>query len=258
MTDEFTSHDPVSPVPQPQPQQASLTDRMIAVFTAPSQAMAAVAMKPAIWFPMLLLFALAAISMSASMHISMPQSMEAMGQYMPAEMQGEFGDSIDAYRDPSMGRRIWEGFKNGLNILIGFLLIPGSLLFLFMKLSGGKGKYGQSLAVVFWAGLIAFGLKSLVSWIILVLTESMRFATLNGVVFMSEFNPLSPLAVAAGLLGDPFFYWMLWVIVIGLAKVHGVPRSKAATVVFAMHILLSVIMIGVTLVIQIFMGKLTG
>jgi hypothetical protein len=230
------------------PRSASLAQRFGDLVTAPTRAMADVALRPAWGLPMLLIFALMAVYTMATMHIIMPEQSEAMIEIYPPEMQDQAYAEIDKLTDPSPAQRIFQGLQSGLGIVLFAIMVPALLHHLFSRLSGGEGRLKQTLGVVYWSSLIVFGLKTVLAWIVVVVTGTGRWAGLSAQALLADQSPFNPLSVVASLFGDPFFYWTLWLVVVGLATVHRLSLGKAGIVVGAVHVLLSAMLVGLVLV----------
>ncbi len=85
-------------------------------------------------------------------------------------------------------------------------------------------------------------------------TGSVRATGLTVAALLGEANPQSLPVVAANLFGDPFVWWMLFVVVLGMAIAHKLTAARAATVVLVTYLLLAAIMMGFTLLGQLMSG----
>lgn len=210
---------------------ASLTDRAVQVIVAPAVAMRAVFDRPAWLAPLGVICLLVWLFTAFNVHIMMPESVERQLAHAPAAQVEMLEHQLDMFSDPPPWLR----------------LLTGLVLHSFLRLSEGKGKLRQTLGVVSWAGLIAYGLRTMLSWVIVAVTGSGTYAGLTAASLMSDANPSSVPFVVAGIYGDPFIYWMLWVVLIGVIVVHQLPRSRALIVVAATYVLLSIVPIAFTL-----------
>ena len=251
MTDNF---EPTPNTESPSP-PAPVSERFVDVFTAPVKAMQAVAERPAWVVPFLVLFAIVALYTAANVHIMVPEQTEMSLAFASNDQAAGLEQQIEMFLDPPLWLRLVAGIGAGLTVVIFTILIPGLLMHLFLKLSGGVAQVGQTIGVVFWSGLIAYGLRTILSWIIIVVTGSARHAGLTATSFIADPNPQSVPYVLAGLYGDPFVYWMMFVAVLGLAIVHRLDVARAAIVAVATYVLLSAIPIGFTLLGQAFSGN---
>ncbi len=249
MTDGFdATRDSQFATPPPPP---PLGGRFIDVVTAPAKAMAAVAAQPAWLVPASVLFALMFLYRAANVHVLVPAQLE-----MTLEAGGAGSEAIhaqmDLFTDPPVWLRVVSGLGAGFTVVVFSLLVPGLILHLFTRLSSGSAELKQTLGVVFWAGLIAYGLRTVLGWIVLVATGEARYAGLTAASFLHGVDPQSVLFSVAGLYGDPFMYWTLWVVAIGLATCHRLPLGRAVTVVAATYVLGSALPIGMAIISQAF------
>lgn len=244
--------DPMTPIPTPD--EPSLGERFVDVFTAPVKAMDAVAVRPAWVVPALVVFALMFVYTAVNMHIIMPAQTEMQLEHATDAQAAALETQLEMFTDPPVWLRVLVGLGAGLGVVLLGALVFGLVLHLFLKLSEGQGTVKHTLGIVYWSGLIAYGLKTLLSWIVVVLTGSMQMATLSAASLIPDPNPQSLSYVLAGLFGDPFVYWMLAVAVIGVSRVHLIPVVRAAVVVVATYVLLSAIPVGFTLLGQMVSG----
>ncbi len=243
---------PTGPVAAAPP---ALLDRVVKVFVAPSAAMGEVAERPAWLFPLALVCLTVWLFTSVSLHVIMPEQLERQLAFAEGARADALEQQLDMFSEPAAWLRVLVGLGSGLSATLFAILVPGLLLHLFLRLSEGQGTLRQTLGVVSWAGLIAYGLRSLLSWIIVIVTGSGAHAGLTAATLMPDADPSSIGYVAANLFGDPFVYWMLWVILIGVVRMHRLATSRAATVIVATYVLLSAVTIGFSLLGQALGGR---
>jgi len=246
------------PVPAQEEPGSSISERFTDVFTAPRRAMAGVARQPAWIIPFLVIFLLMALYAAANVQLITLAQQESMREFLPPGQEDVFEERLERYQDPSLALRLWQGIQTGLGTTFIALLVPAVVLFGFCRLSEGTGRFTPTLGVVFWAGLIMYGLKTLLSWIVLAVTGNVPLSLLSAQALLPQQNPLHPLYAAAGLLGDPFFWWMLWVVALGLARVHRIAEQRALVVVVATHGLFSAVLIGLIAVARWSMQRVAG
>ncbi len=227
------------------PASPTLADRFVDVFTSPRRAMNAVAQRPLWSVPFLVIFLLMSLYAAANVQLITLAQQESMSEFVAPGQEGLFAERLERYQDPSPALRTWQGIQTGLGTTFIALLVPAVVLFGFCRLSEGTGSVKGTLGVVFWAGLILYGLKTILGWILLVLTGDVSLAYLSLQSVLPVQNPMHPAFAAAGLLGDPFFWWMLYVIALGLARVHRLAERRALVVVLASHGLFSAVLIGI-------------
>ncbi len=246
------------PPSAPSPAGSPPAERFVDVFTQPRRAMDGVAERPLWSLPFLVIFLLMTLYAAANVQLITLAQQESMREFLPAGQEEIFEERLERYQDPSVPLRLWQGIQTGLGTTFIALLVPAVVLFGFCRLSEGTGSFKGTLGVIFWSGLIMYGLKTILGWVVLVATGNVALSYLSLQSFMPGQNPLHPLFAAAGLLGDPFFWWMLWVVALGLARVHRIAEQRALVVVLATHGLLSVVLIGITALARWGMTRLTG
>ncbi len=231
-----------------------VSERFVDVFTAPGKAMAAVAERPMWFLPLLVVFAIMSLYVAANINIIIPEVMERSIDNARGDQVEAMEKILDMFVDPPAWLRVVAGIAAGIFAVIFSITLPTLVVHMFLKLSGGVAVIGQTLGVTAWASLIVHGFRTLLSWIVIVVTGSAQNANLTAASLLPEYNPEAPLSVIANLYGDPFMYWALAVTILGLAKVHRLGLIPAATVVVATYVLLSIFPIGKALLDQ----KLAG
>ena len=247
-----------TPPPAPPPAGSPPAERFIDVFTQPRRAMDGVAQRPLWSLPFLVIFLLMMLYAAANVHLIVVDEYEGLRALMPAEQSETFEQMVEEVSDPTLSMRFRQGIYSALGVVFFWLLVPATALYGFCRLSEGVGSFHGTLGVIYWAGLIAFGLKTLLGWLVLVISGDVALSYLSLQSLLSERNPMNPLFFVAGLLGDPFFWWMLWVVALGLARVHRIAEQRALVVVLATHGLFSVVLIGITALARWGMMRLTG
>ena len=203
--------------------------------------------QPVWWVPALAIALILALYTAVNMHIIMPETFERQLEFASGDEAVVIEQQLEMFTDPAVWLRVLVGLGAGLFGGILTILLPTLVLHLFLKLSEGQGQLKQSLGVVFWASLIAYGWRTLVSWVIVVVTGSSHWANLTVTGFLADVNPQSLPMTLAQLYGDPFMYWTLAVAVLGLAMAHRLTLGRVAVVTVATYVLLSAIPIAATL-----------
>lgn len=233
------------------PPPLSLSERVVKVFVAPTVAMREVAARPAWLVPLGLVWLLIWVYTAANLHIILPEQTERQIAHAPDAQVEMLYEQLELFGDPPAWLRVLMGLGSGLSAALFAILLPGLVLHLFLRLSEGAGTARQTLGIVCWAGLIPYGLRTLLSWLIVGVTGSGVHAGLTAASLMPEGNPASLGHVIANLYGDPFVYWMLWVVLLGVMQVHRLAFNRALTVIVATYVLLSAVPIGFTLLGQV-------
>lgn len=251
----MTEHDPTTePMPSASQGSPTLGERITDVFVAPSRAMQAVADRPAWWFPALIVFVLMFLYTALNAHILMPAQTQMQLENAPPAQRDMLEEQLELFQDPPVWLRLISGIGAGFGVVILGGLIFAIITHMFLKLSEGQGRIGQTVGVVFWSGLIAYGLKTVLSWVVLVVSGSVTAASLTAAALLASPDPQSIGYVLASMFGDPFVWWMLVVSAIGMTFSHRIPFARAATVVGATFMLLSAVLVGFTLLGQAVSG----
>lgn len=231
----------------------SLGERITDVFVAPSKAMEATAHSPAWWLPALVAVVVVAAFTYVNVDTITPAQLEAQLESASGQQVEVLEQQLDMFADPPSWLRLISGAGAGIGVFLGGTIFA-LLCHLFLKLSEGQARVGQSMGVVFWAGLIAYGLKTILQWLVLVTTGSVKFMTLTLAVLLPGYDPGATPFLLAGFYGDPFVWWMLFVVVVGMARAHQLTARAAATVVLATYGLLTAVMIGIQVISKSFSG----
>jgi hypothetical protein len=225
----------------------TLGERITDVFVAPTRAMHAVARQPAWWLPALISFTVVALFTLVNVQELTLAQLEAQLETASGQQAEVLASQIELFEDPPAWLRAFSALGGGVGVVFGGLIFA-LFCHLFIRLSEGQGRLGQTVGVVFWAGLIAYAFKTLLAWIVLVVTGSVRLSSLSAAAFIGDGNPQSLPTLLGNLLGDPFVWWMLFVVMVGMAVAHKLAFARAATVVAATYLLLAAIMTGFSLV----------
>jgi hypothetical protein len=252
----MTDHQPTSPTDSAGPPAGSpsLGERISDVFVAPTRAMIATAANPAWWLPALIVFVIMFLFTAVNAHLLMPAQTEMQLQHASGAELEALEQQMAMFEDPPVWLRIVSGLGAGFGVTILGGMIFALIVHLFLRLSEGSGRLGQTVGVVFWSGLIAYGLKTVLAWVVLVVTGSAQAAGLTLASLFPDPDPQSLPYLLATLFGDPFVWWMLAVAVIGMACAHRLTWGRAATVVAATYVLLSAVLVGFNLLGQAVSG----
>lgn len=121
------------------------------------------------------------------------------------------------------------------------LLVAAMLWLVVGFLLGGRLRFGRAWALSCWAGLImlpASGVRTAVAWVL----ESYKAVHLGLGVLVPE--PETPSKLLTGLTAflealSPFTAWWLVVIILGAARLSGLPRGRVATAVVVTFLILA-------------------
>lgn len=221
----------------------NLGERITDVFVAPTRAMRAVADRPAWWLPALISFLVVAVFTLVNVQQVTIAQLEGQLETASGPQVEALEQQLSLFEDPPAWLRVFSGLGGGVGVVLGGLIFA-LVCHLFIRLSEGQGRLGQSVGVVFWAGLIVYSFKTLLTWVVLVVTGSVTASSLTLAAVVGDGNPQSVPTMLGNLLGDPFVWWMLYVVMVGMAVAHRMAFNRAATVVVATYLLLVAIMTG--------------
>lgn len=224
--------------------EPGLFSRLIAVFVAPGRAMEAVKARPRWLVAGLVIMAVMALFAALTATISGPEQLDMMKETKLGRMMSpeQLQAAEDQALNPSTAKRIATTISAAAGGWIA-VFVAGLVFLLFGKLAGGTGTFKQVMGVVFWAGLISYGLGTLVK-LPLVLAKHSVMEVSTG---LGALAPGDPLSLGYQLLSifDLFSIWAVAVMVIGFEKIHGFARGKAVVVTVLPWLLMSLVMIGI-------------
>ena len=239
---------PVTP-PSPDPASPAASEpgvlaRLIAVFTAPGRAMAAVRANPRWLVAGLVIMAVMALFSALTATIAGPEQIEMMKETKLGRMmtQEQLQAAEEQALNPSTAKRITSMVSAAAAGWIA-VFVSGLVFLLFGKLAGGTGTFRQVMGVVFWASLISYGLGSLVKLPLIIAKHSVMEVSTG----LGALAPGDPLSLSYQLLGifDLFAIWAVAVMVIGFQTIHGFARGKAVVVTVLPWLFMSLVMIGI-------------
>jgi hypothetical protein len=206
--------------------------RVWSVFFSPRKAMAQVRERPRWGIPALLILVVMGLFMAMTLPIIMPERLGArmaeggLGGSQATELEA----ALAMFADPPLWLRILVGTSSGAVTCV--MLFLWSLVFvLFGRLSGGLATLKQVAGVVFWAGLVQYGLGVLVKWP-LVVAKGSALEVNTGLALLAPAARLdSFLYRFLTTFGDVFQWWFLVLTIIGIAVVNDFRLSKATPIV---------------------------
>jgi hypothetical protein len=220
--------------------------RFKALITRPRDLGAMVKERPNWLAPALVILGVMWLFTGAVTHIAGPEQLELMRdsklmKMMPEEQwQAQYRDALA----PSLLKRVGDGAAGGLGTCVAAIILA-SVLNLFAKLSGGKGRYKQMLALVLWTGLIPFVFGSVLKFALVMVKESVVGVSVGLAALLPDPDYTSFLHQFLTTFGDFTMWWALAVLVIGVEVVYELRRGTAVTVVLLPWALLS----GVALIV---------
>ncbi len=237
----------------PLPPESSLWERIPLLVQRPSVAFARVAQRPAWWLPGLVLFVLVALYTAMNCHVIVPGSLSAALDKADGKQLEVLQKQMALFSDPPAWLRFITGFGAGFGIWV-VMAIQALIYHLFLRLSEGKGTVGQSFGVVYWAALVPTLMKTLLSWIVIVVTDGAHLLRDTGLAALVPDKASDSLPYQlATFFGDVFSIWTVVLTIIGFAVVHRIARGRSALVTVLVYVLISACMIGLSL-----LGKAMG
>lgn len=223
----------------------TLLQRFLSVVVNPTTCMAAVRERPR-WAAAALVTALC-VGLFAAMtvQITKPEQIEMMKNTRFGKMMTE--EQVDkmlaSSENPGPGQRVLTGVQAGLSIIVT-LFVMALVYLLFGKLAGGTASLAQMCGVVFWSSAVSIGLASLVKWPLVLARGSSLDVALGPAVLVADRGPTDALFQFLSLF-DVFTIWGVILLVIGFEQVQGFARSKAASVVVATWLFVSLVLFGI-------------
>ncbi len=220
--------------------------RFRALITRPRDLGAMIKERPGWLVPALVMLGVMWLFTAAVSHIAGPEQLELMRdskimQMMPEEQwQAQYRDAMA----PTLAKRIGNGAAGGIGTCVSAVVLA-ALLNLFAKLSAGRGRFKQMLALVFWTGLIPYGLGIVLKYALVLAKESVVGVSVGLAALLPDPDYTSFLYQFLMTFGDFTMWWALAVLVIGVEVVYELRRSTAAVVVLLPWVLLS----GVALIV---------
>jgi hypothetical protein len=219
--------------------------RFKALITQPRALGAMIKERPRWLVPALVMLGVMWLFTGAVTHISTPEQLELMRdskimQMMPEEQwQEQYRESLT----PTMLKRVGDGAGGGIAVCISAVILA-AVLNLFAKLSAGRGRFKQMLALVFWTGLIPYGLATVLKYALVLAKESVVGVSIGLAALVPDPDYTSALYQFLLTFGDFTMWWALAALVLGVEVVYELRRGTAAVVVLLPWALLS----GVALV----------
>lgn len=210
-----------------------LFDRIIGIFTSPTETFQSIAQKPAWWMPFVIGVIVAIGLQLWLMDIGMQDQLANMSaKNVPQE-------HIDMAQQRMQGPMKYLGIIIApVAVLVIWLVISGLLLLGANPISGGQAQFGQVMGVVAWSGLVTtLGglLKSVLIYI--------QGTTYGVSTSLAALLPVAPRGETPSALYhilskmDPFMVWQVALWGLGLAVVAKIESKKGLIVAFSLWII---------------------
>ena len=223
---------------------ASVFSRFVTIVTSPGATMEVVREKPRFLVGALAVILCVGLFSAATMHISGPESIDVMrdtryGRMMEPE---QIDKMYDRYIDITVMNRVVNGISGGVGAALA-LFVSSLVYFLFGKLAGGRGSFAQVMGVCMWASVVSMGYGALVKWPLAVAKQSVMGVSMGPAVLVADRGLTDPIFGLLSMM-DVFTLWGVVILVLGFESVHGFARNKAAMVVVATWLLMTLVMFG--------------
>ncbi len=229
----------------PQDKPSSPFSRIVGVLFSPSRTFADIARKPDWVVPaIVILVIIFAATLVTIPHIDFEgtyrEAFEKKGNMPPAQME-------QAIRFATAFGRATQYV--GPFLLLGVLAVLALIYWLGVRLLGGTSTYHQVFSVVLY-GWMPQAIRALIKIPIVMTKQTIKLQESEAVVrsslnFLANYRD-NPVLFAFLSRLDLFALWSLILFVIGLAAASRLSKAKAATVVIAAWILMTLVIVGAT------------
>jgi hypothetical protein len=214
--------------------------RLKALFTRPRDLGAMIKARPTWLAPALLIAGLIGVYTGAVSHIAAPEQLEMMrdSKFMRMMPEEKWQEQYQEAMAPSLVKRTTSGLAAGV-FTCAFGAVLAAVLNLFAKLSAGKGRFKQMLSLVYWTGLLPFGVGSCLKYGLVLAKESVLGVSIGLAALLPNADYKSLPYQLLTTFGDFTMWWALAILVIGVEVVYELRRGSAAVVVLLPWALLS-------------------
>lgn len=218
--------------------------RFWAILAAPGLAMDAVREHPRWTAAALAIVLLVGMHTALTLPIAGPEQLDVMqqtrlGQLMSPE---DLAAAYEQFENVTFMDRLLSGLQSGFMTLVS-IFITSVVYLLFSRVAGGRGTYQQLLGVLFWSSVVSLGLAALVKTPLVLAKGSSMDVSLGPAILAAGNGPLDPVFQFLSLF-EVFSLWGLALIVLGLERIHGFARGKAAVVGGGAWLLIVLVMFG--------------
>jgi hypothetical protein len=233
------------------PVTKSSLDRIIGIFTSPSETLEDVAARPSFLVPLLAIIMVYALTGVFTLELDARYGLEKMSnmKFMTPEMIAEAEKRTEEkLNSPS---RYLDLLYAPIFIGIAWLIMSAAFMLVGNVILGGEAKFKTIFSITAWAELIG-GLERIVKTALGLAKESKEVVTSPAIVL-----PLDQSATwGFNLLNrfDIFTIWLLIVLISGIAAVYKFSRGKSAAMVISLWVLWSAIFLPLN---QLLGGMLT-
>jgi hypothetical protein len=221
--------------------------RLWALFVHPHTLMRSLKERPAWVAASLIMLVMTALYTASVVHISGPEQLELMrdSKLMRAMPEAKWQQQYQASLNPTLLKRVGSGLGGGIGTWVSAFLLA-AILHGFCRMSGGKGRFKHMLSLVYWTGLIPFGLAHLLRLPLVLIKESQIGVTLGLGALAGGLGYTSFVYQLLVTYGDFAIWWALVLLVIGVKEVYELSRAAATVTVILPWALLSGVMFAIS------------
>lgn len=237
-------HSPVSAEAAAQERPLSLGQRMVAIFTSPSNAWGGLRQRAQWWFPILVVLLVTAVSTLlvydqaiVPMMVEQWETMVESGRMSPEGLEG-----AQRFMTGPVGKVVTI-VQQVIVLFLVQLLVAFLIWFGCGFVLGSKIGFRLALEVAAWSSLVTIPNGILTSFLGAARGSLQGVHTGFGILVASD-EPsrlMTGLGVFLDALG-PFSIWYVAVAVIGASTLSGAPRSRVAWVLGAIYLTLAILM----------------
>ncbi|MBN1779829.1 YIP1 family protein [bacterium] len=221
-------------------QPMGVFDRIVGIFTSPTETFQSIAKKPAWWIPFVISLVIAVGLQLWLMDIGMKDQIDKMNaKNIPQEQ-------IEMAQKQMQGPMKYIGIIiSPIIILIAWAASAGMLLLGTNPIMGGSARFGQLMGVVAWSSLV-----STVGGILKSVLIYIQGTTYGVSTSLAALMPVPPMSEKPALLYqfltkmDPFIAWQIVLWSIGAAYAAQIEIKKSAIVAFGLWALWIVVSLG--------------
>lgn len=206
------------------------TQALVEVFRSPGKLGTALAERPQWRAPCLIAVLVAGIAGYLITPIASRESAEHFSdsrwaQNMTEEQREE---AVERMKNPSTAVIMLQGVAgSALTVLVGQILLFSAVAHGLAKAMGGRGTFKAVMALVSHGRLIYPVLGTIVALPMMLARDTVFGITLSPAALFPDMDPTSvPFAILS--IFDMFGIWFLVAVIVGLERIHAIPRGRAA------------------------------
>jgi hypothetical protein len=230
-------------------------DKIIGVFTSPTETFTAIAKKPTWLIPFIIL----AVIQVGSFWILKDIKYEDQKVWTEAWVQNNdnFSDeqadrileSVEARKDPSILRLVLANAWEVARVPLLFVILTGVFLFAGNVVLGGKSNFKVIFGVAAWASIIQ-ALSKILD-VILVYFKGTAYGVTKSLAILLPAPPMGKMPGMTYLLLSTFDFFTIWklvILAIGLSCAYQFNRNKSLGMVFIVYLIFAFVAIALSMV----------